>query len=236
MAFTNITEFRRADQPDRAAGRADRPAPAGAQRDSGGPRRRPTGRIRPRSLAGGFLTCACRLTAAPSSGGQPHRPELAQPGSSGLPGYWCGVASALPGRARRRRTRSRWSPGRRRVVDNGLRGETVYYYALFPFIGSPPRFDVDERNRVGGTGHGAVRPRRPDVPAAARGLPALRHPASGPQRVARRTAAACCGAHLDLPAPARPGLSLLDAARRARPGTRRRCCRCWPTPSAGGST
>ena len=39
-------------------------------------------------------------------------------------------------------------PGSTRVVDSGLRGETVYYYALFPFIGSPPRFDVDERNRV----------------------------------------------------------------------------------------
>ena len=25
--------------------------------------------------------------------------------------------------------------------DSGLRAETVYYYALYPFVGSPPQYD-----------------------------------------------------------------------------------------------
>jgi hypothetical protein len=32
--------------------------------------------------------------------------------------------------------------------DTGLKGETVYYYALFPFAGTPPTFDVDRYNRA----------------------------------------------------------------------------------------
>ena len=32
--------------------------------------------------------------------------------------------------------------------DTGLKGETAYYYTLFPFIGSPPVFDPDSHNRV----------------------------------------------------------------------------------------
>ncbi|AQA23937.1 hypothetical protein BTZ20_0514 [Rhodococcus sp. MTM3W5.2] len=34
------------------------------------------------------------------------------------------------------------------ALDIGLRGETTYYYALFPFSGGPPVFDIDPRNRV----------------------------------------------------------------------------------------
>ena len=34
------------------------------------------------------------------------------------------------------------------VSDTGLRAETVYYYALFPFTGSPPQYDDDPHNRV----------------------------------------------------------------------------------------
>ncbi|MCP4655036.1 MAG: hypothetical protein GY856_06410 [bacterium] len=34
-----------------------------------------------------------------------------------------------------------------RAIDQGLAGETVYYYALFPFRGDPPEYDVDRRNR-----------------------------------------------------------------------------------------
>ncbi|MGH3901416.1 MAG: hypothetical protein ACRDTA_24815 [Pseudonocardiaceae bacterium] len=32
--------------------------------------------------------------------------------------------------------------------DSGLKGETVYYYALFPFRGAPPQFEGDVHNRV----------------------------------------------------------------------------------------
>ena len=32
--------------------------------------------------------------------------------------------------------------------DSGLRAETVYYYALFPYAGSPPQYDADPHNRV----------------------------------------------------------------------------------------
>jgi hypothetical protein len=32
--------------------------------------------------------------------------------------------------------------------DTGLRAETVYYYALFPYAGSPPPYDDDPHNRV----------------------------------------------------------------------------------------
>jgi hypothetical protein len=35
-----------------------------------------------------------------------------------------------------------------RASDAGLRGETVYYYALFPYRGEPPEFEVDSGNRV----------------------------------------------------------------------------------------
>jgi phage tail-like protein len=34
------------------------------------------------------------------------------------------------------------------AIDAGLQGETTYYYALFPFAGTPPVFDIDPRNRV----------------------------------------------------------------------------------------
>jgi hypothetical protein len=33
-------------------------------------------------------------------------------------------------------------------ADRGLKGETVYYYSLFPFHGSPPEYDIDPRNRA----------------------------------------------------------------------------------------
>jgi len=34
------------------------------------------------------------------------------------------------------------------AADRGLRGETVYYYTLFPFKGAPPQFEGDPHNRV----------------------------------------------------------------------------------------
>jgi hypothetical protein len=34
------------------------------------------------------------------------------------------------------------------VSDTGLQGETVYYYTLFPFSGTPPVYDPDPHNRV----------------------------------------------------------------------------------------
>jgi Phage tail protein (Tail_P2_I) len=50
------------------------------------------------------------------------------------------------------------SPGHNRIQvradgsytasDTGLRGETVYYYALFPYAGNPPAYDIDRRNRA----------------------------------------------------------------------------------------
>ena len=32
--------------------------------------------------------------------------------------------------------------------DTGLKGETVYYYALFPYAGAPPNYDIDRHNRA----------------------------------------------------------------------------------------
>lgn len=37
---------------------------------------------------------------------------------------------------------------RRRVVDTGLRAETVYYYQVFPYSGTPPSYHADPANRV----------------------------------------------------------------------------------------
>lgn len=37
---------------------------------------------------------------------------------------------------------------RYRVSDTGLRGDVVYYYALFPYPGDPPDFRVDRANRA----------------------------------------------------------------------------------------
>src|SRR3712207_1580467 len=41
--------------------------------------------------------------------------------------------------------------GGRSAHDDGLKGETVYYYTLFPFRGAPPRFEPDRHNRVTAT-------------------------------------------------------------------------------------
>jgi hypothetical protein len=38
--------------------------------------------------------------------------------------------------------------GARSAHDDRLKGETVYYYTLFPFRGAPPRFERDSLNRV----------------------------------------------------------------------------------------
>lgn len=37
------------------------------------------------------------------------------------------------------------------VTDTGLRGETVYYYSLFPYTGNPPVYDTDPHNRTSAT-------------------------------------------------------------------------------------
>ncbi len=34
------------------------------------------------------------------------------------------------------------------ATDSGLKGETVYYYALFGYSGDPPAYDIDRHNRV----------------------------------------------------------------------------------------
>ena len=34
------------------------------------------------------------------------------------------------------------------ATDSGLKGETVYYYALFPYAGNPPNYDIDRHNRA----------------------------------------------------------------------------------------
>jgi hypothetical protein len=34
------------------------------------------------------------------------------------------------------------------ATDIGLKGETVYYYALFPYAGNPPNYNVDRQNRA----------------------------------------------------------------------------------------
>ena len=38
--------------------------------------------------------------------------------------------------------------GLRTATDTDLHGETVYYYTLFPFTGTPARFEPDPRNRI----------------------------------------------------------------------------------------
>lgn len=42
-------------------------------------------------------------------------------------------------------------PGSSSAADRGLKGETTYYYALFPFRTGPLQFDIDLRNRVSAT-------------------------------------------------------------------------------------
>ena len=37
------------------------------------------------------------------------------------------------------------------VTDEGLRGETAYYYSLFPYAGNPPVYDRDPHNRTSAT-------------------------------------------------------------------------------------
>ncbi|NOT56621.1 MAG: hypothetical protein HOP18_18640 [Deltaproteobacteria bacterium] len=34
------------------------------------------------------------------------------------------------------------------ATDTGLKGETVYYYSLFPYAGNPPTYHIDRHNRV----------------------------------------------------------------------------------------
>src|SRR5262245_43405589 len=34
------------------------------------------------------------------------------------------------------------------ATDTGLKSETVYYYALFPYTGNPPNYDIDRYNRA----------------------------------------------------------------------------------------
>jgi phage tail-like protein len=38
--------------------------------------------------------------------------------------------------------------GRYTATDIGLKGETVYYYTLFPYAGNPPNYDIDRHNRA----------------------------------------------------------------------------------------
>jgi hypothetical protein len=38
--------------------------------------------------------------------------------------------------------------GRRSVTDRGLAGETVYYYRVYPYTGTPPPYDEDPDNRA----------------------------------------------------------------------------------------
>lgn len=44
-----------------------------------------------------------------------------------------------------------------RIADTALKGETVYYYSLYPYSGDPPDFQIDRANRtaaLAGTAHG----------------------------------------------------------------------------------
>ena len=34
------------------------------------------------------------------------------------------------------------------ATDTGIKGETVYYYAIFPYAGNPPNYDLDRHNRA----------------------------------------------------------------------------------------
>jgi phage tail-like protein len=46
-----------------------------------------------------------------------------------------------------------------RVADLGLQGDAVYYYAVFPYRGDPPEFEIDRANRaaaLASTPHGAA--------------------------------------------------------------------------------
>ena len=38
--------------------------------------------------------------------------------------------------------------GRYTATDTGLKGETVYYYAIFPYAGNPPNYTIDRHNRA----------------------------------------------------------------------------------------
>ncbi|MEO8258887.1 MAG: hypothetical protein ABI868_16190 [Acidobacteriota bacterium] len=59
------------------------------------------------------------------------------------------VADTSPGAGQSRITVD--AGGRYAATDTGLNGETVYYYALFPYAGSPASYDIDIHNRAAAT-------------------------------------------------------------------------------------
>jgi hypothetical protein len=124
------------------------------------------------------------------------------------------------------------------VSDLGLKGETVYYYTLFPFHGAPPQFEGDPHNRAS-----ALATAPYDFAGQMYALlPALYHrydeaqlPSSG--------SGALTGAlkgqlrrFLDLPGSQLDQIySLARAASASTTWTacRKACCRCWRNGSAG---
>lgn len=98
------------------------------------------------------------------------------------------------------------------LADTGLRGETVYYYALFPYAGDPPVYDVDAANRATATataGYGMAERMGALLPALYH-----RYDAAGPAPGFLRRFLQIPGAELDyLHSAARTALDLYDVDR-----------------------
>ena len=88
-----------------------------------------------------------------------------------------------------------------RATDTNLQGETVYYYALFPYAGdSDPVYQRSRHNRVTGYGYGSVCDGRTDGRPAADTLPPLRYGPPQADAVAKPTATrGNCAAFSDCP-------------------------------------
>ena len=155
---------------------------------------------------------------------------------------WCAAKAPIP-RAPRTASWCSRSAGRTAASDTGLQGETVYYYALFPFTGSPPQYNDDPHNRISAmaTGHYDFAERMYQLlPSVYRRYDARQLPASdsgvAPQDLSRgelRRFLDLPGAQLDQAL--QPGPRGAGATRREHAWTAP-CCRCWPSGSAGAPT
>ena len=105
------------------------------------------------------------------------------------------------------------------VSDTGLAGETVYYYTLFPFHGSPPVVRHDPHNQVSAMATGRTTSPagctpccRPSTGATTPGVPPRRAPACRPTGTR-----ASCGASSTCPAASSTGSTASPAPRSRSP-------------------
>ena len=183
--FANITEFRRGDSPRPRRpgrdGRSDGQDRARARTRSRAPPAEPAlrGRRQGDRRGGRALMRSARHRRHAASRRQPDRPELGAPaewrfdgvrvvrreGPIPVAGPTMACWSLTSGRSR--------GPGDR---PSGSRGETVYYYRLYPFtaVQAPPQSSMTNPSNRSRPWRRRRRHRRTSCTAAARDLPPLR--------------------------------------------------------------